>query len=75
MAALRAYVTKKAPLAAPCLTEEDLGLYFKRRSFRGAIVKVNRLNLGEWGVLLGGTYGGVGGWGEEVVKRARGKEM
>jgi len=67
MAGLRAYVTKKAPLAAPFLTEEDLGLYFGRKSFRGAIVKVNRLNLGEWGVLLGGTYvrcrrGGIG-WG------------
>lgn len=58
MAGLRAYVTERAPLAAPFLTEEDLGLYFGRKSFRGAIVKVNRLNLGEWGVLLGGTYMG-----------------
>lgn len=28
--------------------------YFSRKCFRGAIVKVNRLNIGEWAVLLGG---------------------
>ncbi len=56
VAALRAYVSTTAPLAAPFLTEEDLTQFFTRRSFRGAIVKVNHLNLGEWVVFLGGTY-------------------
>ncbi|EWM24917.1 fad nad -binding domain-containing protein [Nannochloropsis gaditana] len=54
IAALRAYVTKKAPLAAPFLTAEDLELYFTRKTFGGAMVKVSQLNIGEWAVLLGG---------------------
>lgn len=54
IAALRAYVTKKAPLAAPFLSAEDLELYFTRKTFGGAMVKVSQLNIGEWAVLLGG---------------------
>ena len=38
-------------------------------------MKVNRLNLGEWGVLLGGTYKSGGGRGGELGKRVRGKGM
>ena len=50
---LRDYVRTKAPLAYPLLNDEDLTAYFARRSFKGAIVKVSRLNHGESVVLLG----------------------
>eukprot|EP00731_Ephydatia_muelleri_P003317 Em0001g3317a len=50
---LREYVRTQAPLAYPFLNEEDLTAYFGRRAYRGAIIKVNRLNHGESVVLLG----------------------
>ena len=50
---LREYVQTQAPLVYPFLNEEDLTAYFGRRAYRGAIIKVNRLNHGESVVLLG----------------------
>ena len=50
---LREYVRTQAPLAYPFLNEEDLTAYFRRRAYRGAIIKVNHLNHGESVVLLG----------------------
>lgn len=42
-------IKKKAPQIAPLFEdEEELARYFTRRTYRGAIVKVSRLNEGEW---------------------------
>lgn len=47
-------INQKAPQIAPLLQdEEELARYFTRRSYRGAIVKVSRLNEGEWICLQG----------------------
>ena len=51
--ALRVMVEKLAPAFAPLLEEAELKRYFGRRTFRGALVRCNRLNHGEWVVLLG----------------------
>lgn len=50
---VRKYVQTQAPLAFPLLDDEDLNAYFGRKTFRGAIVRVSRLNHGESVVLLG----------------------
>ena len=50
---LREYVRTRAPLAFPLLNDEDVTAYFGRRSYKGAVIKVSRLNHGEGVVLLG----------------------
>ena len=50
---LKKMVEQKAPLAAPLLDNAEYARYFTRRTYRGAIVKVNRINEGEWVCLIG----------------------
>ena len=53
MRALRGMIDQKAPLVSPLIDDAELTGYFSRRTYRGAIVKVNRLNHEEWLCLLG----------------------
>ena len=52
--ALKKKINQKAPIIASLFQdEEEIAKYFTRRTFRGAVVKVNRLNEGEFVCLLG----------------------
>lgn len=53
VAALKKYVQEFAPNSAPLLEEEDYPAFFSRKWFTGAVVRVPRVNHGEWLVLLG----------------------
>jgi kynurenine 3-monooxygenase len=53
ISALRDFLTAKAPGVAGFFDDTELARYFTRRTFRGAVVKVNKLNFREWIVLLG----------------------
>jgi 2-polyprenyl-6-methoxyphenol hydroxylase-like FAD-dependent oxidoreductase len=46
-------IEQRAPLAAALIDDKELTRYFGRRTYRGAIVKVPRINEGEWLCLLG----------------------
>lgn len=52
---LKSQINSIAPLTAPFFENNDgeLSQFFKRRSFRGAIVECNRFNQEEWIVLVG----------------------
>ena len=50
---LRNLLEQKSGKASGLFDDEELRRYFGRRTFRGAVVKCNRLNEGEWVVLLG----------------------
>ena len=51
--ALRKMIEQRAPLAAALIDDKELTRYFGRRTYRGAIIKVPRINEGEWLCLLG----------------------
>lgn len=58
--ALRAMISARAPQMAPMFVERDdapaqdeLRRFFSRRAYRGAVVRVSRLNQGEFIALLG----------------------
>jgi kynurenine 3-monooxygenase len=50
---LRSYIERKAPALLPLFSEADAKAFFRRRTFHGALVAVNRLCAGEWLCLLG----------------------
>lgn len=52
---LTSTIRSKAPLVSSAILEdkEETSRYFSRRTFRGAIVGVNRVNEGEWVCLMG----------------------
>lgn len=51
--ALRAMLQKNCSRMSPLIHDDELKRYFTRRTYRGAVVKVDRLNLDEWLLLLG----------------------
>lgn len=53
IALLREFLEKNVTSMASSFTEKDLKAYFTKRSFRGAVVEVNKLNHGEWLLLMG----------------------
>eukprot|EP00992_Anisonema_acinus_P011760 TRINITY_DN7657_c0_g1_i2.p1 TRINITY_DN7657_c0_g1~~TRINITY_DN7657_c0_g1_i2.p1 ORF type:complete len:254 (-),score=49.56 TRINITY_DN7657_c0_g1_i2:136-897(-) len=53
IANLRELLTKKSPLAAPLFDDDELARFFTRKIFAGAVVELERLNVGEWLLFLG----------------------
>lgn len=53
VAALRVYMEKTAGRIAPIIDDDELKRFFTRRSYRGAVVKVNTVQHREWILLLG----------------------
>eukprot|EP01051_Picozoa_sp_SAG22_P012662 SAG22_NODE_1337_length_4697_cov_2.318182_2_plen_544_part_00 len=53
VAALRAYLARKAPRCVGLFDDAELKRYFTRRSYRGAVIKSSRLHEGDWLALLG----------------------
>ena len=53
VAALRAMLRRLAPRVEPLLPDDELRRFFARRTFRGAVVEVNRANAGEFLLLVG----------------------
>jgi len=52
-AALKELISKRAPLAASLLSDDDIKKYFSRRTFTGAVVQVKQLQKDNWLALLG----------------------
>jgi kynurenine 3-monooxygenase len=50
---LRAYIKKLAPSAEKLFSDEELRDYFSRAVFGGAVIKVSKLNIHNWALLLG----------------------
>lgn len=53
IALLREFLEMNVAPMASSFTDNDLKAYFTKRSFRGAVVEVNKLNHGEWLLLMG----------------------
>lgn len=53
VSSLRVYLNKTASRISPIITDDELRRFFSRRTYRGAVVKVNRLHFQEWILLLG----------------------
>lgn len=51
--ALRQYLKKMFPKCLDLFSSEELKRYFSRSIFSGAVIKVSKLVIGDWAVLLG----------------------
>lgn len=53
IAYLKQWLKKHAAPCASMIPDEDYAEFFKRRTFSGAVVRLPRLNIGEWMLFLG----------------------
>lgn len=50
---LRKYLKDTASKVESIFTDDELKRYFTRRTFRGAVIRCNKMNYEEWIVLIG----------------------